>query len=443
MRYRIRRIARPARASVVTGAALRDAKRGVREQAHRAARDALPVAARAAASEAHRRARSPRCRRSPPARTMLRHAAVPQRVGHAPRRRRALAAGKRSSSPRVDPAARMLSLHRIADLGARHRRRATAAFPSRSQHCASRRGRERSTGCWCRASRSTPAGGAWATAAATTTGCCRCCRAARRASPARSRCRSSTRVPAGAARPHRRRDRHRAARADRASRCRRDDARARAASRSSRRSRSRSSSRSRATAAAVLAPEIARTFAIAPKLVGVFVGLGLRRRDDREPRVRRLHRSATARSACRRPASCCASSGSVAHRASRPRRASSLLVRRGAGDRHRLRADHAGVVARAGRARRRRRAWRSRSRSSRPACRRAPRSPARCCPALALALGWRSALRRRRASRASCRRRWRAADARRLDADRRADGARFSLARRVRAARARASRRAR
>ena len=43
------------------------------------------------------------------------------------------------------------------------------------------------------------AGAAWATAAATTTGCCRCCRRTRRASPARSSCRSSTRVPAA---PH-------------------------------------------------------------------------------------------------------------------------------------------------------------------------------------------------------------------------------------------------
>ena len=79
----------------------------------------------------------------------------------------------------------MLELHAIVDPDARRRRRAIAASRSRGR-AAARRRRRRSTGCWCPASRSTPPDAGWATAAATTTGCCRCCRRDAARSPARS-----------------------------------------------------------------------------------------------------------------------------------------------------------------------------------------------------------------------------------------------------------------
>ena len=96
------------------GAALRDAKRSVRERAL-AARDALPVAARAAASEriAAAIAALPSFAA---ARTLL--VTLPFRSEWDTRLvvARALDAGKTVVSPRVDPPARMLTLHRIGDL---------------------------------------------------------------------------------------------------------------------------------------------------------------------------------------------------------------------------------------------------------------------------------------------------------------------------------------
>lgn len=115
------------------GAALRAAKRSVREQAI-AARDAMPVAARAAASAAIA-ARIVALPSFAAARTML--VTLPFRSEWDTRLvvDRALAAGKTVVSPRVDPVARMLSLHRIADLvrdvapGYRH-------IPEPLEHCA-------------------------------------------------------------------------------------------------------------------------------------------------------------------------------------------------------------------------------------------------------------------------------------------------------------------
>jgi len=122
----------PSTSAPPVGAALRNAKRGVREQAI-AARDALPSAARAAAS-AVIAATIAALPSFAGARTIL--VTLPFRsewdsrlvVAHA------LAGGKTVVSPRVDPAARMLSLHRIADLardvapGYRH-------IPEPLEHC--------------------------------------------------------------------------------------------------------------------------------------------------------------------------------------------------------------------------------------------------------------------------------------------------------------------
>ncbi|HET9045941.1 MAG TPA: 5-formyltetrahydrofolate cyclo-ligase [Casimicrobiaceae bacterium] len=104
----------PATPASPTGAALRDAKRDMRLQAL-AARDALPPEARAAASEriAAAIAALPSFAA---ARTLL--VTLPFRsewdtrlvIAHA------LRAGKTVVSPRVDPTARMLTLHRIEDL---------------------------------------------------------------------------------------------------------------------------------------------------------------------------------------------------------------------------------------------------------------------------------------------------------------------------------------
>ena len=87
--------------------------------------------------------------------------------------RAALAAGKTVVLPRVDIGARMLELHAIrdpvADIAPGYQGipepRSALPDPSRPR---------RSTGCWCRASPSTLPAAAWATAAASTTGCCRC-----------------------------------------------------------------------------------------------------------------------------------------------------------------------------------------------------------------------------------------------------------------------------
>ena len=117
----------------LVGAALRAAKRSVREQAI-AARDALPAAARAAASAAIA-ATIVALPSFAAARTIL--VTLPFRSEWDTRLvvDRALAAGKTVVSPRVDPVARMLSLHRIADLardvapGYRH-------IPEPLEHCA-------------------------------------------------------------------------------------------------------------------------------------------------------------------------------------------------------------------------------------------------------------------------------------------------------------------
>ena len=95
------------------GAALRDAKRAVREQAL-AARDALSVDARAAASRAIAAA-IVALPSFAAARTIL--VTLPFRSEWDSRLVvvRALADGKTVASPRVDAAARMLTLHRIAD----------------------------------------------------------------------------------------------------------------------------------------------------------------------------------------------------------------------------------------------------------------------------------------------------------------------------------------
>ena len=70
-------------------------------------------------------------------------------------------AGKTVVVPRVNARGAMLELHAIADLDARRRARAIAAFPSRSRIAAASSSAERSTGCSFPASRSTrrtPAG---------------------------------------------------------------------------------------------------------------------------------------------------------------------------------------------------------------------------------------------------------------------------------------------
>ena len=96
------------------GTALRDAKRAVREQAL-AARDALSAEARFAASEAIA-ATIVALPTYAGARTIL--VTLPFRNEWDSRRIvvHALAQGKTVVSPRVDPSARMLTLHRIVDL---------------------------------------------------------------------------------------------------------------------------------------------------------------------------------------------------------------------------------------------------------------------------------------------------------------------------------------
>ena len=100
-----------------------------------AARDALPVAVRAAASAAIA-ARIVALPSFAAARTML--VTLPFRSEWDTRLvvDRALAAGKTVVSPRVDPVARMLSLHRIADPVRDVGARLSPAFPSRLEHCA-------------------------------------------------------------------------------------------------------------------------------------------------------------------------------------------------------------------------------------------------------------------------------------------------------------------
>ena len=149
-----------------------------------ALRDALPAAQRAAAAQAI----AERIIALPSfaaARTVLLTLPFRSEWDTLPLVRAALAAGKTVVLPRVDAGTRMLALHAIrdpdADVAPGYR-----GIPEPAPHCPRRRARRRSTGCWCPAWRSTPTGGAWATAAATTTGCSRCCRARRRASPARS-----------------------------------------------------------------------------------------------------------------------------------------------------------------------------------------------------------------------------------------------------------------
>ena len=87
---------------------------------------------------------------------------------------------------------------------------------------------------------------------------------------------------------------------------------------------------------------------IAPKWIGVFVGLVYVGAMFASLASGGVHRSATARSAYRRPACCCASSGIALMAYSRRTAAVVAARRRCARDRHRLRSDHAGVVAGAG-----------------------------------------------------------------------------------------------
>jgi 5-formyltetrahydrofolate cyclo-ligase len=96
------------------GAALREAKRGVRERTL-AARDALPVEVRAAAAQAIA-ARIVAMPSFAAARTLL--VTLPFRTEWDSRlvAVHALAAGRTVASPRVDVATRMLTLHRIRDL---------------------------------------------------------------------------------------------------------------------------------------------------------------------------------------------------------------------------------------------------------------------------------------------------------------------------------------
>jgi 5-formyltetrahydrofolate cyclo-ligase len=97
-----------------TGSALREAKRNLRESTQ-SARDAIPEAARAAASRgiAGRLAALPSFA---PARVIL--VTMPFRSEWDSRllAAAALAAGKAVASPRVNPAARMLTLHSVRDL---------------------------------------------------------------------------------------------------------------------------------------------------------------------------------------------------------------------------------------------------------------------------------------------------------------------------------------
>jgi len=116
-----------------TGTALHEAKRAVREQAL-AARDALPPAARTAAGQAIA-ARICALPSFATARTLL--VTLPFRSEWDSRlvAARALDAGMTVVSPRVDPAARMLSLHRIADL-ARDVAPGYRDIPEPRLHCA-------------------------------------------------------------------------------------------------------------------------------------------------------------------------------------------------------------------------------------------------------------------------------------------------------------------
>jgi len=100
--------------ATLAGAALREAKRGVRERAL-AARDSLPPAVRAAASAAIAE-RIVALPSFAAAHTLL--VTLPFRTEWDSRlvATYALAAGKIVASPRVDPAARMLTLHRVTDL---------------------------------------------------------------------------------------------------------------------------------------------------------------------------------------------------------------------------------------------------------------------------------------------------------------------------------------
>ena len=187
----------PQDASGPQGAALREAKRALRQRVL-AERDALPADARAAASAAIV-SRMRRARRFLGRADGAADAPVSQRMGHA---RRSCAprldAGKTVAAPRVDDATRMLELHAIADPRARCRPEpaghSRAAFPlpadrpgrDRFRRRSRRRVRSRraSPGLRRRLLRS-------AAAAA--------CRRAPRASPAPSTSSSSTRVPVG---PH-------------------------------------------------------------------------------------------------------------------------------------------------------------------------------------------------------------------------------------------------
>lgn len=122
----------PATSAPPVGAALRDAKRGVREHAL-AARDALPAELRQRAS----RAISETIVAQPSfqaARTIL--VTLPFRSEWDSRLvvARALDLGKTVVSPRVDAAARMLSLHRLVDL-ARDVAPGYRDIPEPLQHC--------------------------------------------------------------------------------------------------------------------------------------------------------------------------------------------------------------------------------------------------------------------------------------------------------------------
>ena len=101
-------------------------------------------------------------------------APLSQRMGHAPAGR-ARARARASASPCRASTARA---HARAASRRAIRRDVAAGLPRHpraARVAAARRARRRSTGCSSPASRSTRAGAAWATAAATTIGCCRCC----------------------------------------------------------------------------------------------------------------------------------------------------------------------------------------------------------------------------------------------------------------------------
>ena len=273
----------------------------------------------------------------------------------------------------------------------------------------------------------------------------------RRASPARSTLQVVDARARGAARPRRRRRRHRtrlrsrddrrapSARSRRASAA--DDTAARTRARSSRsppRSRSRSTRRSRRPRRAVLAPDArAATSASPPTLDRRLRRAGLRRRDGRAASAAASSSRATARSACRRPACCCARPASpliaLAPARRRPRCSSLRRVVIGLGY---------GPITPA---------------SSQVLARTTP--PARMAltfsikqtgvpagaalagavlPALALAVGWRARVPRRRGRRASSSRVAAQPTRRALDADRSPDRA-VLAGRRPRAAAARAA----